>query len=80
MTGIMRELEGKKSNIFKEVGEMFYWHKNVYRCNKVGEYQTDSLEYKCQLQCAFAQRAACKWFACMANERKDKTEVYFERI
>lgn len=86
MVGLFRRLEGKNHKLkFVTIDEIINWHKNIYQCNKINKYRQGSFDSKLTqaekcLDCAFAQRKACKYFACMKEERKDKTDVYFERI
>lgn len=86
MVGLFRRLDGKSRNLrFVAVDDIVVWHNNIYQCNMINKYRHGAFDIgltqadKC-LDCAFAQRKACKHFACMADERKDNKEVYFERI
>jgi hypothetical protein len=86
MVGLFRRLEGKNRKLrFVAIDEIVDWHNNIYQCNVINKYRQGAFDSKltqadkCH-DCAFAQRKACKHFACMAEERKDNTEVYFERI
>ena len=86
MVGLFRKLEGKNRKLrFVTINEIVDWHNKIYQCNVINKYRQGAFDSKltqadkCH-ECAFAQRKACKHFACLAEERKDNTEVYFERI
>lgn len=79
MVGLFRRIEGKKRKLrFIAVDEIFDWHKYIYQAKSLKEFGKQKDE-QC-IACAFSQRAACKYFACKANEREDKTDIWFDRI
>lgn len=79
MTGLFRWIEGRRPHLrFIAKGDMFDWHNNIYQALSLDTYGYNK-EFQC-VACAFAQRKACKYFACQAEERKDKTDIFFERI
>ena len=86
MVGLYRRLEGKNRKLrFVAVDEIIDRHNNIFRCNEINTYRHQAFSPKLTntkkcIDCAFSLRKACKHFACMAEERKDNTEVYFERI